>query len=116
MTFEEMIHLAKEKVAFLETHPADLPVPQVSVFETTSGNIYISDNNTFPEEFVTQNDTAVTKMVTVWKGGHLDLASGKVREELVSLNPQNAETEFMMNGGLIKKIKHTLPHLFSHIK
>ncbi len=111
MTFEEMIILAKEKVALLETHPDDLPAPQVSVFETSKGNIYFSDNNTFPKELVISNDTVVTKMVTVWKGGHIDLSSGRMREELVLLNPQNAETEFMMSGGLVRKIKHTLPHI-----
>ena len=111
MTFEQMIDLAKKKVASLETHPADLPDPQVTVLETKKGGIYVAENNTLPEELASQDDTAVAKMVTVWKGGYLDLSSGAVRAELLLLNPENAETEFMMSGGLVRRIKHTLPHI-----
>lgn len=111
MTFEQMIDFAKEKVASLETHPTDLPDTQVTVLETKKGGIYVAENNTLPEELASQDDTAVAKMVTVWKSGYLDLSSGAVRAELLLLNPENAETEFMMSGGLVRRIKHTLPHI-----
>ena len=99
MTFEQLLTTAGEKLKDITTFPAGLPAPQVTVLLSTEGQLYTTLNDTTGEVVKElKTDTHISKMLTVWKGGEVDVAAWRLRAALLELDPQNGETEVLLQG------------------
>ncbi|MBQ7968544.1 MAG: hypothetical protein IJ292_01845 [Clostridia bacterium] len=112
--FEEMIRVAKNKLATINEPIDSLPSSQVTVLLTTNNNIYMAVNDIdgmICEELKRNKDTKVLKMLTMWKDGGLDLSSIRFRNALIEMNEQNNNTDVILQGKedyLIKKLSVTI--------
>ena len=70
--FEEMIRIAKDKLATIDEFVEGLPAPQVTVLLSDNNNIYVAVNDadgTICEELKRDKNTKIIQMLTVWKDG-----------------------------------------------
>ena len=112
--FEEMLEVARNKLATLNEIVDGLPEPQVTILLTDNDNIYVAVNDvdgTICEELKQGKDTRAIKMLTMWKDGQLDLSSFRFRNALIEMNEQNNNTDIILQGKedyLIKKLSVTI--------
>lgn len=98
---EKMIKIAKNKLATTNESINCLPAPQVTVVLTDNDNIYVSVNDidgTICEELKHNNDTKVTKTLTMWKNEIIDLPSIKFCKALASIDTYNNNTDIILQG------------------
>ena len=112
--FEEMISIANNKLSTVDETVESLPAPQVTVLLSAKNHIYAAVNDTdgtLCEECSLNQDTTITKMLTMWKGGKIDLPSIKFRKALVEMNDENNNTNVLLQWKekyLIKRLSATL--------
>ncbi len=112
---EEMINIAKNKLDEITESVCGLPSPQVTVLLTDNDNIYIAVNDldgAICEELKHNKATKISKMVTMWEDGGIDLASITFRNAVVKMDEYNKNTDVVLQGKdgyLIKKLMVTMP-------
>ncbi|MBR6564013.1 MAG: hypothetical protein IKK71_01035 [Clostridia bacterium] len=112
--FEKMISIARSKLNEINDCADALPSPQVTVL-LTDDDIYIAVNDldgAICEELKQNKTTKISKMVTMWKDGGIDLASFAFRKALVEMDEHNKNTDILLQGKedyLIKKLGLTMP-------
>ncbi len=113
--FEEMICIAKNKLATIDGIVEGLPVPQVTVLLSDNNNIYVAVNDvdgTICEELKRDKNTKIIRMLTMWKDGGIDLSSIGFRKALIKMDEENNDTDIILQGKesyLIKKLAVTIP-------
>ena len=113
--FEEMIRIAKNKLATIDELAEGLPAPQVTVLLSDNNNIYVAVNDavgTICEELKRDKKTKIIQMLTVWKDGGIDLSSINFRKALVKMDEENNNTDIVLQGEescSIKKLAITIP-------
>ena len=113
--FEEMIRIAKNKLATIDELVEGLPAPQVTVLLSDNNNIYVAVNDavgTICEELKRDKNTKIIQMLTVWKDGGIDLSSINFRKALVKMDEENNNTDIVLQGEescSIKKLAITIP-------
>lgn len=73
--FEEMICIAKNKLATINEIVEGLPAPQITVLLSKNNIIYVAVNDidgTICEELKFNKNTKIIKMLTMWKDGGID--------------------------------------------
>ena len=98
---DKLLKIAQERLATLDEIENGLPAPQVTVLLTSKGNIHVAINDVdgkICEKLVQNQDTTVVEMITVWKGGEVDLSSHRFRVELVEMNVRNKEAYVIVQG------------------
>lgn len=114
MTFEDLMSLARQALAPVEEAPAQLPEPLVYVLLSAGGNVYSVINDRFDEAIralQADRDTAVRKVLTMWKSGTIDLPSYAFRSALLNLNTDNGNTELLVQGDagrFVKRLGNTM--------
>ena len=114
MAFEDLIVLARQALAPVEEVPAQLPEPLVYVVLSAGGNVYTAINDRFDDAIralQADRDTAVLKILTMWKSGAIDLPSYAFRSALLELNAANSNTELLVQGAagrFVKKLGNTM--------
>jgi len=108
MQYEQLADIAKEKLLSVNTAPEHLPVPLVYVLETAGGNIQTIINDDFQDVMdllAREGDTAIVKLVSMWKDGTVDVPSYAFRKALLGLNARNAQTMVLLRteGGYTEK-------------
>ena len=112
--FEEMFNIARNKLTNINKIIDGLPAPQVTVLLTSNNNIYIAVNDVeglICEELKNEDDTKIVRMLTMWKGGCIDLSSFRFRNALVKMDEYNNNTDIILQGKedyLIKKLAVTI--------
>ena len=112
--FDEMLEVARNKLATVNEIIDGLPEPQVTILLTNHHNIYVGVNDVdglICEKIKQDKDTMIIKMLTMWKGGRLDLSSRRFRNALIKMNDQNNHTDIILQGKegyLIKKLAETI--------
>lgn len=99
--FEQMIEIAKNKLVTTNESVNSLPAPQVTVILTDRNNIYVSVNDvdgTICEELKRNNDTRVTKILTMWKNETIDLPSIKFCKAVAIIDTYNNNTDIILQG------------------
>ena len=113
--FEKMINIAQNKLNEITEVANGLPEPQVTVLLTVGDNIYIAVNDlngAICEELKQNKTTQISKIVTMWKDGGVDLPSLTFRKALVEMDEYNKNTEVVLQGKdgyLIKRLSVTMP-------
>jgi len=110
MTIEQMAALAQTALAPVEHTPDWLPTPLAYVLMTKSGAVHTVINDDFDstvQSLRESGDTAVQKVLAMWKDGWADLPSYAFRTALLELDPANAETELV---GTRKTLDATMFH------
>ena len=113
--FEEMIRIAKSKLATIDELVEGLPAPQVTVLLSDNNNIYVAVNDadgTICEELKRDKNTKIIQMLTMWKDGGIDLSSINFRKALVKMDEKNNNTDIILQGKesySIKKLAITIP-------
>lgn len=95
MTYDQLMEIGKEKLLTVDTAPEYLPGPLVYVLETSSGNVRTIINDDFRDILDTlaqTKDTAVVKVLAMWKDGGADVPSYAFRKALLALDAANAQT------------------------
>ena len=112
--FEEMLCIAKSKLATIDEIVEGLPAPQVTVLLVGDNNIYVAVNDidgTICEELKCNSNTKIIKMLTMWKDGRVDLPSIDFRKALVKMDKDNNDTNIILQSKehyLIKKLAETI--------
>jgi len=112
--FEEMLEVARNKLATMNEIVDGLPTPQVTVLLTNNDDVYVAVNDIdgmICEELKRNKDTKVIKMLTMWKDGSIDISSYAFRETLVKMDEDNNNTDVLLQGKnnyLIKKLADTI--------
>lgn len=123
MDFENMLQLAKEILSVTEQAPGAKMQPQVTILLSAEGRVYSVVNrdvcsdeceseNSIIKELTGYGKTLISKMVTVWKDGTVDVSSMKFRLMIYKMNHDNADTEILLqgeNGYITKLLKKLLP-------
>lgn len=110
MTYEQLMKIAEETLLTMDTFQERLPAPLVYVLETAGGKICRIVNDDFTaslEELKQTEDTAVTKILAVWKGGAVDVPSYAFRKALLELDAANAQAKVLVatgNGYAVKSL------------
>lgn len=110
MTLEQLALLAEQALAPVEHTPDRLPCPLAYVLVTGSGAVHTVINDDFGSTIQSlreSGDTAVQKVLAMWKDGTGDLPSYAFRTALLELDPSNAETELV---GTRKTLNATMFH------
>ena len=112
--FKEMLKIAKKEVEALTEDKNVRPGQQVTVLLTDKDNIYIATNDfegLICRELQEKKDKKITKMVTMWKDGCVDLSSFDFRKALVAMDEYNLNTEILLQGAkdyVVKKLSITI--------
>ncbi len=112
--FEEMIFIAKNKLATVDEITEGLPAPQVTVLLSDNNKIYIAVNDIdgiICEKIKHDNNTKITQMLTMWKDESIDIASYAFREVLIKMDGDNSNTDILLQGKndcLVKKLADTM--------
>ena len=102
---------------------AEVSAQQIVVVETSKSHIYHfanhdvmsgvrTDEETFVKTLIEREDTEIRYAVCLWNDFQLDVPSLHFRKLLLKINPANAETLFLLNGGeglTAKALKAMLP-------
>ena len=113
--FEEMLEVARNKLATINEIVDGLPTPQVTVLLTNNDNVYVAVNDIdgmICEELKRNKDTEIIKMLTMWKGGGVDVPSFAFRQALMKMNEANKNADIILQGKagyLIKKLGAVMP-------
>lgn len=111
---EKMINTAKNKLNEITEVANGLPEPQVTVLLTVGDNIYIAVNDlngAICKELKQNKTTQISKIVTMWKDGGIDLSSITFRNALVKMDEYNKNTDIILQGKdgyLIKRLSVTM--------
>ena len=112
--FEEMIFIAKNKLATIDEIIEGLPAPQVTVLLSNNNNVYVAVNDIdgiICEKIKHDKNTKITQMLTMWKDGSIDISSYAFRKTLVKMDEENNNTDILLQGKnnyLIKKLADTI--------
>ena len=112
--FEEMIFIAKNKLATIDEIIEGLPAPQVTVLLSNNNNVYVAVNDIdgiICEKIKHDKNTKITQMLTMWKDGSIDISSYAFRKTLVKMDRDNNNTDVLLqdkNNYLIKKLADTI--------
>ena len=99
--FEQLLRIAKEKLATIDETVDGLPAPQVTVLLTANDTIYVAVNDIdgrICETMVENQDTKIVRMVTMWKDCGVDLSSHRFRVALVNMDERNTDTAITLQG------------------
>lgn len=106
--FNDLIKLANETLFSLRESVIGIPAPQVSVICTDKNNTYIAENDidgSICDQLISNDDTRIVKLLTMWKNGQIDLPSLAFRKAILEMNSENKDTNILLQGkeGLIVK-------------
>jgi len=114
--FEELIAIAKDRLAELNETIDGMPAPEVTVLLTDRNKIYVAANDfdgAICEELKRVGDTKIVRMVSMWKAKYcVDLPSMAFRKALIALDADNTNTEIIllgMDGYHVRKLATTMP-------
>ena len=98
--YNELLRLAKDKLASIEEEVTGLPAPQVTVL-VTQGCTYYAVND--PDGHICgalkqDGNTNVLRMISVLKPGTVDIAPYKFRKAIMALDERNANTDVILQG------------------
>ena len=106
--FNDLLSFAKEILSKANQIKEGLQESQAIVFTTAKSYTYVSVGDT-PQEICSQlisdNDTRILKLLTMWKNGQVDLPSLAFRKAILEMNIENKDTNILLQGkeGLIVK-------------
>ncbi len=109
--FEEMIFIAKNKLATIDEIIEGLPAPQVTVLLSNNNNVYVAVNDIDGIICEKIKHDKITQMLTMWKDGSIDISSYAFRKTLVKMDRDNNNTDVLLQGKnnyLIKKLADTI--------
>lgn len=99
--FDQLLKIAKEKLATIDETVDGLPAPQVTVLLTANDTIYVALNDVdgiICKTLVKNQDTKVVCMLTMWKNGGVDFSSHRFRVALVNMDECNTDTAIILQG------------------
>ena len=112
--FNDLLSFAKEILSKVNQIKEGLQESQAIVFTTAKSYTYISVVDT-PQEICSQlisdNDTRILKLLTMWKTGQVDLPSLAFRKAILEMNSENKDTNILLQGKegfIIKKLSETM--------
>lgn len=111
MKNEELIVFAKEAIKDIETYPEGIPMPQATAFLTESGKTYVAVNDldaAMVEDIQKAGECTISKLVTVWKDGRVDLPCFSMRKAVLELCAENSNTQVILESGT-KSLSATMP-------
>ena len=112
--FNDLIKLAKDTLFSLKESVIGIPAPQVSVICTNKNNTYIAKNDidgSICDQLISNDDTRIVKLLTMWKNGQVDVPSFAFRKAIVEMNAQNKDTDILLQeseGFIVKKLSQTM--------
>ena len=106
--FDILLNLAKDTLLSLNETVVGIPASQVSVICTDKNNTYIAKNDidgSICDQLISNDDTRIVKLLTIWKNGQVDLPSLAFRKAILEMNSENKDTNILLQGkeGLIVK-------------
>ncbi len=110
--FEKMLGIAKNSLSLIGDKK---PKEQVTVLFSDKNNCYIAVDDfdgLICEELRANKDTKIVRLLTMWKGEHIDLPSIKFRRALIELDEYNNDTDIILQGKenyIVKKLSVTMP-------
>ena len=113
MVNEQLLkELARRALKTVKTVSIHLPAPLVYVMESAKGNIYTVVNDDFDgllKELADSGDTVMVQALAMFApGDDVDIPSYRFRKALLALDPENAQTEIIMQGRIMT-LKATMP-------
>ncbi len=88
-----------------------LPAPLVYVLLSAKNNLYVvrdDDVNLLQKMLKNADDTAIDRLVTMWRDLQPDLPSADARETLLALNSKNADTQLLLSNG-VRTVRECMP-------
>lgn len=112
--YDELLLLAKEKIASVDETVAGFPAPHVTVLVTERCTYYAFNdlNGKICDTLAEKCDTQILRLITVFQSGAVDIAPYKLRQALVELDVRNSNADVILQGldGLkSRKLIDTLP-------
>ncbi len=108
--YEELIKMAKDKLV----DGGDNIESQITILLSANNVFYVAVDDldgSICESLKSNNDTKITRMLTMWKDGAIDLSSFAFRRALIQTNKENYDTEIILQGWdcyNIKKLSVTI--------